>query len=222
MRKFSILGISLTDLTAREGLKRADRYLRNGALNTVTYLTAQVLAEAAKDEQVRALVEDTDMTLCVEPDILEAAGIANTGRIYEIQERIFLKELLRRLAKLQMAVFVLGDTELQAQALREMLLKQQESLYIVDCRGYDEFGEQKERLMNTLNEAAPGVIFSRMTWPVDLELMHTGRKLLNAELWVALPEKEMPKKGHLMVFHQIRKRLFQKKVDRYREEEADQ
>ncbi len=222
MKKFSILGISLTDLSAREGLKRVDRYLRNGVLNTVTYLTAQVLAEAAKDEQIRELVENTDMTLCVEPDILEAAGIANAGRIYEIQERIFLKELLRRLAKQQVAVFVLADTKPRAQALLGMLLEQQENLNIVDCRGYDEFEEQRERLMNTLNEAAPGVIFSGMTWSVDLELMHAGRKLLNAELWVALPEKEMPRQGRLGVLRQIKKRLFQKKVDRYREEEAEQ
>lgn len=222
MRKFSILGITLTDLTAREALKRADRYLRNGALNTLTYLTAQVLAEAAKDEQIAALVEETDMTLCVEPDILEAAGIANASRTYEISERIFLKELLRRLAKQQMTVFVLGDTLRQAQALRGMLLEQQENLNIADCRGYDEFEGQKERLMNALNETAPGVIFSRMTWPVDLELMHEGRRLLNAEFWVALPEKEMPGKGHMTVFRKIRKRLFQKKVDQYREDRADQ
>lgn len=222
MRRFSILGISLSDLTAREGLRQADGYLKSGALNTVTYLTAQTLAQASHDERIRELVEETDLTLCVEPDILEAAGIANAGRIHEIEERVFLIEFLKRLARQQVAVYVLADTRQQALALAGMLHGQQESLNIVESRGYEEFECQPERLMNDLNEAAPGVIFSRMTWPVDLELMHAGRKFLNAELWVALPEKKLPGKVRPTVIHQIKKKLFQKKVNEYNEEKAAQ
>lgn len=220
MRRFSILGISLEDVTAREGLRQADRYLRNGALNTATYLTAQTLAQAAQNKKIKGLLEDTDLTLCVEPDILEAAGIANAGRIHEIEDRIFLKEFLRRLARQQEGIYVLGDTGQQAAALREMLLDQQENLNIVDSRGFDEFEGQPERLMNELNETAPDVIFSRMTWPVDLELMHMGRKFLNAELWIALPEKKLPGKKRSAVIYQIKKKLFQKKVKEYNEEKA--
>lgn len=222
MRRFSILGISLSDLTAREGLKQTDKYLKSGALNTVTYLTAQTLAQAAHDERIKGLVEETDLTLCVEPDILEAAGIANAGRVHEIEERVFLLEFLKRLARQQTAVYVLADTRQQALALAAMLHGQQESLNIVESRGYDEFDGQQERLMNELNEAAPGVIFSRMTWPVDLELMHAGRKFLNAELWVALPEKKLPGKARPTVIYQIKKKLFQKKVNEYNEEKAAQ
>lgn len=220
MRRFSILGISLADVTAREGLRQADRYLRNGALNTVTYLTAQTLAQAAQNEKIKELLEDTDLTLCVEPDILEAAGIANAGRIHEIEDRIFLKEFLRRLDRQQEGIYVLGDTGQQAAALGEMLLNQQETLNIVGSKGFDEFEGQPERLMNELNETAPDVIFSRMTWPVDLELMHMGRKFLNAELWVALPEKKLPGKKRSTVVYQIKKKLFQKKVKEYNEEKA--
>lgn len=222
MRRFSILGISLADLSAREGLRRTDRYLKSGALNTVTYLTAQTLAQASRDARIKALVEETDLTLCVEPDILEAAGIANASRVNEIEERVFLKEFLKRLARQQVAVYVLADTREQALELKGMLLGQQAALNIADSRGFEEFDAQPERLMNALNEAAPGVIFSRMTWPVDLELMHEGRRFLNAELWVALPEKKLPGKGRQTVFYRIRKKLFQKKVNEYNEEKAAQ
>lgn len=163
MRRFSILGISLLDMTARESLRRADRCLRSGALNTATYLTTQTLASAAKDVRVKGLLEDTDMTLCVDPEILEAAGIANAGRIREIEERVFLKEFLRRLARQQEAVYLLSDTQEAAQALEKMLLGQQDGLNIVGKCGFDEQEQQKERLMNALNAAAPAVILSRMT-----------------------------------------------------------
>lgn len=221
MKRFSILGVSLVDFSAREGLRLADRYLHNGALNTATYITAQTLAQAAKEEQWRNYLEDADLTFCVSPDILEAAGIDSAGRVREIEERIFLKEFLKRLARQQDSIFLLGDTMKQAQELAEMLLSQQETLNIAGVRGFEEFDQQTERLMNALNEAAPKVIFSRMTWPTDLELMSVGRKFLNAELWVALPDKKLPGKSKPTVLHNIRKRLFKKKVNEYNEEKAE-
>ena len=196
--------------------------MHSGALNTVTYLTSQTLAQAAKNERMKELLEKTDLTLCVEPDILEAAGIASAGRIREIEERIFLKEFLKRLARQQESIYIVGDTRKQADALKDMLTQQQDRLKIIGCSGFDEFENQKERLMNVLNEAAPGVIFSRMTWPVDLELMHEGRRFLNAELWLALPEKKFPGMTGKHVFDKIRRKIFQKKVNDYNEEKAVQ
>ena len=76
--------------------------------------------------------------------------------------------------------------------------------------------------MNALNEAAPGVIFSRMTWPVDLELMHEGRRFLNAELWLALPEKRFPGEKLENVLGRIRRMIFRKKVNDYNQEKAIQ
>lgn len=222
MRRFSILGVSLIDYTAREGLRLAEGYRRSGALNTATYLTTQTLELASRDDRVKELVEDTDMTLCVEPDILEAAGIANAGRVREIEDRDFLKEFLKRLARQQDSIYVLGDTQEQAAEFRRMLLGQQENLNIVGCSGYDEFDLQQERLMNALNAVTPKVILSRMTWPVDLELMHEGRKFLNAELWLALPERKLPGKSKQTVADRIRRKIFQKKVNEYNQEKAAQ
>ena len=93
---------------------------------------------------------------------------------------------------------------------------------IVDVRGYEEFEYQPQRLMNALNEAAPKVIFSRMTYPLDLELMHSGRKFLNAELWVALPETKLKEKVRTTFWRKVRKKIFQKKVNEYNLEKAEQ
>ena len=212
MRRYSVLGISLMDFSAREGLRRAEHFLQTGALNTTSYINAQSLSMASRDEQVKEYLEETDLMFCLEPDILEAAGIASPGRVREIEDRMFLREFLKRL----------GDTDKQAQELQEMLLNAQENLNIVDVRGYEEFEYQPQRLMNAMNEAAPKVIFSRMTYPLDLELMHSGRKFLNAELWVALPETKLKEKVRTTFWRKVRKKIFQKKVNEYNLEKAEQ
>ena len=114
---------------------------------------------ASRDEQVKEYLEETDLMFCLEPDILEAAGIASPGRVREIEDRMFLREFLKRLARQHDKVYLLGDTDKQAQELQEMLLNAQENLNIVDVRGYEEFEYQPQRLMNAMNEAAPKVDF---------------------------------------------------------------
>ena len=70
MRRYSVLGISLMDFSAREGLRRAEHFLQTGALNTTSYINAQSLSMASRDEQVKEYLEETDLMFCLEPDIL--------------------------------------------------------------------------------------------------------------------------------------------------------
>ena len=198
MRRYSVLGISLMDVSAREGLRRAEHFLQTGALNTTSYINAQSLSMASRDEQVKEYLEETDLMFCLEPDILEAAGIASPGRVREIEDRMFLREFLKRLARQHDKVYLLGDTDKQAQELQEMLLNAQENLNIVDVRGYEEFEYQPQRLM------------------------HSGRKFLNAELWVALPETKLKEKVRTTFWRKVRKKIFQKKVNEYNLEKAEQ
>lgn len=87
MQKYTILGITLYDYGAREALRNTDSFLHNGALNTIAYISSSNLAQASKDEQLKDCLEAIDMTVCTEPDVLEAAGIAGRNRIREIDER---------------------------------------------------------------------------------------------------------------------------------------
>ena len=135
MKRYSVLGISLMDFSAREGLRRAERFLQTGALNTTSYINAQSLAAASRDEQVKQYLEEMDLIFCLEPDILEAAGIASPGRVREIEDRVFLREFLKRLGRQQDKVYLIGDTVKQVEALQEMLLNVQENLKCDRCTG---------------------------------------------------------------------------------------
>lgn len=220
MKRYSILGVSLFDHAARESIRLTETFLNSGVLNTAVSLTSQMLSQAAQDEELKTLLETTDLTFCAEKDILEAAGIAAAGRVREIENQIYLRLFLRRLAKQQDRVYLLGGDTRQAETLLEMLVTEQGGLNIIACRSYEEYDSQPERLMNAINETAPRVILSRMDWPVDLKLMHEGRRYLNAELWMALSEKSLSHRSKQTFLEGIWKKLFQKKVNEYNEEQA--
>lgn len=220
MKRYSILGVSLFDHAARESIRLTETFLNSGVLNTAVSLTSQMLSQAAQDEELKTLLETTDLTFCAEKDILEAAGIAAAGRVREIENQIYLRLFLRRLAKQQDRVYLLGGDTRQAETLLEMLVTEQGGLNIIACRSYEEYDSQPERLMNAINETAPRVILSRMDWPADLKLMHEGRRYLNAELWMALSEKSLSHRSKQTFLEGIWKKLFQKKVNEYNEEQA--
>ena len=75
-----------------------------------------------------------------------------------------------------------------------------------------------------MGEAAPGAVAAGNTLidSKDLELMHSGRKFLNAELWVALPETKLKEKVRTTFWRKVRKKIFQKKVNEYNLEKAEQ
>ena len=221
MKRYSLLGISLTDYTAREALKQIDRFLQGGSLNTVACLTVEKLTEAAGHVRLKEMVESMDLTLCVEGDILEAAGIASPGRIKEISEKTVLRECLKKVSGCGGSVFVLGDTYEKAQEIEASLHNAFESVRVVGCEGVDGYEGQTEQLMNVLNDAAPTVIFSGITWPKDLELMISCRRFLNAMIWYALPEKEPVHAEKRSFLKTIQRMIFRKKVTEYNNGKAD-
>lgn len=187
MQKYTILGITLYDYGAREALRNTDSFLHNGALNTIAYISSSNLAQASKDEQLKDCLEAIDMTVCTEPDVLEAAGIAGRNRIREIDEKVYLRELFRKCGRNRNSVYLLADTQDNLEVLQEIVSEYQDNLLIKGCGVYEDFGSQPERLVNNLNDLAPEVIISRMPWPTDVQLMHAYGHFVNAELWVSLP-----------------------------------
>ena len=89
-----LLGISLTDVGLREALKQSDRYLDQGGLNTIAYVSAKKLLEASEDEEQQKWWNELDLTICEDVGLLKAAGAATQSRVREVKENIYLKEFL--------------------------------------------------------------------------------------------------------------------------------
>ena len=187
MQKYNILGLTLCDYNVREALRNTDKYLKNGALNTVAYISGTLLAQVSKDEKLTEYLERIDMTMCMDPDILEAAGIAGRSRVREIDEKMYFRGLLRKLARIRGSVYLMADSEENLETLKEVVLGYQENLNICGSGVYEQFGEQPERLVNELNDIAPKVIISGMPFGVDFYIMAEYKTYVNAELWLSLP-----------------------------------
>ena len=224
MQKFTILGITLYDYGAREALRNTDRFLGSGGLNTVAYVSSAQIAQASKDEGLKEGVEQLDMTVCTEPDLLEAAGIAARSRIREIDEKVYLRELLRKLSRNRNSVYLLADTQPDLEVLEDLIQEYQGNLYIRGHGTYEAFGRQPERLVNELNDVVPDAVISRMPWPMDIVLMKEYGQYVNARLWVSLPYGAVSWVQNPSFWARLKRkfhyRLFEKRVQEYNSKET--
>ena len=107
MKELNILGVSIREYSLKESLALTDIYLKNGAMNTVLFVSAKMLLAAGKNPELKEWIETMDMTVCAEPDILRAADMATMSRMREIENSAYLKEVVRRLFKTKKSAIII-------------------------------------------------------------------------------------------------------------------
>lgn len=220
MKNINILGIKLQDRYVKESLNAAERFLNEGAVHTILYITISVLLEADKNEVCKEWIESADLTLWGDMEILKAAEITARSRYREVTEKEFLKSFLRRMARSHKSVLVLSDSEENAEVLKQELLELQDGVTIVGTLAISDSEEKREDAVNRINMIAPAVTVARMPFSQQQRWLEQTKPFMNTGIWIGLPEhlscirkKEMPTEK---VGRRILNMLFNRQVNKYK------
>lgn len=223
MNKINILGINIKDYTLKEASKNFDAYMKNGALNTIGYISSKLLIMAANggDEQ-KEWLESLDMTICTEPDILCTEEEISKSRVREIEENVFLATFLQKAVREKRAVCLVAHTKECVDTLQAELEQLQAGLRISGSAVLTP-EESIDAFINEVNDLVPDIIISRLPSLWQEQLMYENKKKINAKIWLALPEESRlgtgRKGGEKRFMKYIYGKVFQKKVEKYRSQE---
>jgi len=223
MQTKKILGVTVSLRNLRESLNYNDYLYENIPLSTVQYITTRMLIHASKQPDIKQLLEHTDMLVCAETDILRAAGINSKARQYEIENNIYLKELCRQIHRDDDRFYLLSETSDKLQILSAMLDDYIGPDYKSDTCVLDNIRDVSglitpEALANRINDYAPRIIISNLSFPYQLQLMNDLKPFLNARIWLGLPESMTlfkKTKFAFPTFPRIWLKYFKKKVNQY-------
>lgn len=219
MREYNILGIRIKGYGLREQMKVVDVYLKNGALNTILYITTKMLVEAAENEEQKIWLESMDMTVAAETDILKAMGIRNRSWLSEVEEGAFLTEFLRRMTRYHKSLFLIADTEDSMSGMEHFISECEPSIPIAGTYILNDLKGSVDTLINEINDVVPGVIFSNLSIPEQEELIYENKMKVNADVWLALTQQSFPpnykKKRKASITERFYKILFKKRMNRY-------
>lgn len=220
MKNINILGIKLCERDAREALFLTYRFLNEGAVHIILYLTTTVLLEADKDEREKAWLESADLTLLGDTEILKAAEIASKRRYREVRDKEYLKIFLKGIANVHRSILAISDTEEHAEVLKHEILELQGSVTVAGTMAIRGAEEDQEKIVNAINMIAPTVIITRLSFSLQRKWLEKCRPYLNTIIWLGLPEnfdcvgkKEIPTSK---MSKRILNFLFNRQVSKYK------
>ena len=168
-------------------------------------------------------MEELDMVVCEDSDVLHAAGITSRSRIREVEQNEYLIELLRRIKHNRYTTYLFTDTKENLSLLEDDLHEIMSGLPIKGCASLEEYDDNSASIINAMNTVAPTVIISKFRYPQGMRLMHEYKMLLNAEIWITLPDHINALKKRTLIKRleqKIYRRQFVKKIKHFLKEEV--
>lgn len=195
IKKLEILGMALDNYTVQEAMLQVEGFLGNDMMNTVETISMDTLVRAQEDEQLKECIEGLDLTVVSDKEILKAAEAASPQRIQETVDNLFQREFMKRAARNNRTVYLLGDDSIQLDALQGFLhehysrIKVVGSYALADCLGdYD-------TVINEINIAEPDVLISVVSTPEQEYFLKANKEKLNVKIWYGLGKDYTSKKG---------------------------
>lgn len=186
MKKVSVLGIHLWDVSVRESIRTMGHYFVNHKINVIYFLTTEALLEASANDEMRNYIESMDMTIPMTTDILSAAKVTNRYRIKEVENRQFSKEMLEKLEREQATILLLSETKEQMEELH-LKLSSRKRLRIVKSVVMEELTGGFDQAINEINQESPQVLISQLEMPRQEQFIYENRKRVNIKIWIAFP-----------------------------------
>lgn len=225
MKVIDVLGMHITDYPLKEAIKLSLKFISGGAMNTIFYVSSQVLVDAGESQQQKEWLESMDMILYGEPTVLDVLGENSRERKSEIKQDTFLHEFIKKIARGKHTVYLILDSEDKAEQLENYLKELHGSVNVAGKYIWDEGQDSADDLVNELNDVSPDVIISKLPNIVQQQLICENRHMINASVWVALLYERVAKKQNITFGSKLGwlfyKRLFKRKVNQYEVEKSE-
>ncbi len=222
-RKINVLGVQIDNYTAKDAMRNAVQYLETDLISTVGILKVNTLISAGEVEELKDAVENLDMVVAGDEAILEAAGVTERKRIQEVQNQMFLKMLMRYMHKNRKRVFLLTESEEEADMFKRYLATNYGGIVVSGELVLNEESEQLDDwIVNTINGLEIDCILASLSTSIQEPFIMRNRTLVNARLWLGLGKsvKLQSSKGIQTGFFKelIDKRIFKRKIEKHKKE----
>ncbi len=188
MKEVTEWGLRIETSPAKEVTKEALRFIDNGAMDIIMYLTVPLLAEAKEHDETREFLQAMDLLICAEPELLAKLNAEASEWANEIEEDTFFHEMIKKIARAKQNVYLVADTEEALVAYEEYLHEIHENTVLSGTYLWNDTNGSADDLNNEINDSSPNVVISALSFERLMQLVYRNRSNLNADLWIARPD----------------------------------
>ncbi|MFT3983205.1 MAG: WecB/TagA/CpsF family glycosyltransferase [Lachnospiraceae bacterium] len=220
MKNMRVLGIELKDYSVKEAMRMVDRFLKNAKVDTICFLSTDILVTAEDSPELKVWLQSMDLTVPISTEILYAANLASRQRLKEVENSSFYTAFIKKLSAEKRTVFILTEKEETIKASTEYLEKFAPGVQIVGAYAFESLTGDPDMIVNEINSTFPDVVFSRLPSPKQERFVYENKSKMNAKLWVAIKENFLVKEGKNSLKIRnlstlIEKTIFRRTVSKY-------
>lgn len=223
IKKIEIAGIELDNCTVRESIMLLEKAKAEQSFFSIQEVNMDTILRAASDVKLKDAITKLSHTIISEDTILKAAKENSIQRQYEISDRTFFYELMKRIERNHISICLLGQTEALVMQQKAYIMEQFPRIEIVDVEILENCTGETDKIINEINAKTPDVVISILPTPMQEHFFADYRDKLSAGLWYGMePVNVSERKSKISSFFRgrIRLRALLKHIMKYEEQEA--
>lgn len=190
--RINILDIDIDNFTAKEAMKRFVDSIQSEPISIIEMVTADSLMQMDEVPGLKGGVGYFDLVLAGDTTILESADVTEKKYLREIQERTFLKMLLRYINRNHKRVYLLVESEEEGQEFLRFLEYHCRGAQIGGMAKVSAMDRADDMIVNAINGADIDCVISAMSSPLQEDFVARNRSALNANVWLGLGKEILP------------------------------
>ncbi|MGN1266810.1 MAG: WecB/TagA/CpsF family glycosyltransferase [Dorea sp.] len=218
--KINVLDINIDDCTAKEAMQAAVEYINSEPASVIEFVTVDSVMQMSDIPGLKADMDFFDLVLAGEKTILEAAGTSDKKKLQEVDEKVFFKMFLRYLHKHFKRIYLLVESETEAEEFYEHLEKKYKNIQVCGIAKVSAANRADMMLVNAINGCEIDCVISTLASPLQEDFIVKNRKLLNIRVWLGVGKnllvvkKEKFGQGKIAQF--LMKKIFKKEMEKQR------
>lgn len=190
--RINVLDIDINNYTAKEAMKRFVDAMQSEPLSVIEMVTADSLMQMGDAPELKGEVGSFDLVLAGDTTILQSADITERKCLKEIEERTFLKMLLRYINRNHKRVYLLVESEEEGQEFLRFLEYNCRGAQIGGMAKVSDMDRADDMVVNAINGADIDCVISAMSSPLQEDFVTKNRSILNAHVFLGLGREILP------------------------------
>ncbi|MCI9270278.1 MAG: hypothetical protein HFH11_03850 [Dorea sp.] len=179
-----VLDVKIDNCSAKQAMKASVEFMGTAATSVVELVTIETLMLARDKPGLKEVIEQSDLVLPGQEEILEAAGVIDARYIQETRTQTYLRMYLKYLHKNHSRVYLLVETEEEADRLTAHLVSRYRGIQIAGAAKVASGTDMDDMLVNAINGGEVDCVIAILSSPIQEEFIARNRSLINARMWL--------------------------------------
>lgn len=223
--KIQVLDIGIDGCSAKEAMKQTVEYMKTEPVSVIEMVNVDTVMYASEEPKLKESIECVDLVLPGEKELLEGADVTEKRHLQEVEQRTYLRMFFRYLHKNHFRVFLLVETEEEAEAFYQYLEAEYSGIQVAGMAKVSPADSADDLVVNAVNGAEADCVIAALSAPAEQEFIVRNRSILNTRVWLGIGKGENPvyrSRSRMQKMVQfINHRLFKREIEKNRRKEME-